>query len=105
MYCMIYISRWVWMHYPRLPCNIPATIAGVGRTAGHTRMLAFEVAFRALGDAIRPTLFLHIFEARIINWKFPVQIGCRIVQIWRMALFELLVRHRLRDRADCPACF
>ena len=84
---------------------IPAMIAGVGRTAGHAIMLAFDAAFLALGDAIRPTLFFYVIEACIIIWKFAVQIGDRIAQIRRLALFELLARNGLRDRTHCPTCF
>jgi hypothetical protein len=84
---------------------IPAMIAGVGCTAGYARMLTFDVAFLALGDALRPTLFFYVFKACIIIWKVAVQIGDRIAQICRLALFELLVRQGLRARAHGPTCF
>ena len=56
-------------------------IAAVGCSAGDAIMFALDAAFRALGDAIRPTLLFYVFEAGIIVWKFAVKIGYRIVQI------------------------
>jgi len=83
---------------------IPATVAGVGRAAGHAVMLALDVAFLTLGEAIRPALPSYVFEAGIIIWKFAVEIGQRVEQIFRNPLFGLAFRLILRDRGHCFTC-
>src|SRR5712692_855507 len=67
-------------------------------------MLALDVAFLTVGDAIRPALPFYVFEAGIIIWKFAVEIGQRVEQIFRNPLFGLAFRLILRDRGHCFTC-
>ena len=77
-------------------------VAGVSCAAADAGMFALDITFLAFSDAIWPTLFFYVFEARIIIWKFAVKIGYLVVQICCIALFELVSGHTLRDRPAWP---